>query len=166
MGININDVRKLQADSSGESLTLVLFKAILCKPLLNYSGSITITFSKWPSWTPFGHVLIYLSLLIPLRSTLCAHCSISLEICDLWSLHQITLLFPPLPNHMHSLQERQGARGRQRSLELSWGFLYLTSVSPSPLFTWNTLLTHVLKPNIYIYLPICFLFIALPLMYF
>lgn len=155
MGININDVRKLQADSSGESLTLVLFKAILCKPLLNYSGSVTITFSKWPSWTPFGHVLIYLSLLIPLRSTLCAHCSISLEICDLWSLHQITLLFPPLPDHMHSLQECHGARGRQRSLELSWGFLYLTSVSPSPLFTWNTLLIRVLNPNTHIYIYIC-----------
>ena len=140
----------MQADSSGESLTLVLFKAILCKPLLNYSGSITIPFSKWPSWTPFGHVLIYLSLLIPLRSTLCARYSISLEICDLWSLHQITPLFPPLPNHMHSRQERQGARERQRSLELSQEFLFLASVSPSQLFTWNTLLTHVLNPNIYI----------------
>lgn len=46
LGMNSNDVRKLQADSSGESLTLVLFKALLCKSLLNYSGSVTIPFSK------------------------------------------------------------------------------------------------------------------------
>lgn len=46
LGININDVGKLRADSSGESLTLVLLKAIFCKSLFSYSGSITITFSK------------------------------------------------------------------------------------------------------------------------
>ena len=154
MVININDVRKLQADASGESLTLVLFEAIFCKLLLNYSGSITITFSKWPSWTLFGHVLIYLSLLIPLRSTLCACCSISLETCGLWSLHQIILLLPPMPNHMRSLQEHQGAKGRQRSLELLWEFLYFADVSPSPLFNWNTLITRVLNPNIFICLSV------------
>lgn len=150
MGININDVRKLQADASGESLTLVLFKAILCKLFLSYSGSITITFSRWPSWNPFGHVLISLSL----RSTLCACCSVSLETCGLWSLHQIILLLPPMPNHTCSLQEHQGARGRQRSSELLWEFLYFADVSSSPLFTWSTLLTRVLNPNTFICLSV------------
>lgn len=60
-----------------------------------------------------------------------------------------SLSSPPQP---HAFPTRTS---RCRSLELSWEFLYLASVSPSQLFTWNTLLTHVLNPDIYIYLPIC-----------